>query len=385
MNRIIKFFSNLISNSLCKTYKDDRDELLQKLSVLEEKYNTLVENLAAALAIHTPEGKITFCSPYIEVLTGYSTSEILNYNGNFLEHLADAEDKEKVAKSIKVSQYGEAFQFRYRFHHKTGLGMWAETRIVPLLKNNEEIYALLSITLDITGSMRYQNKVEEHNQDLKDFSYMISHDLKSPLVTVRGMITACLEDYKEKLPSEATQMLNQALNATERLDRLVKGVLDYAQLTNRTSVNENISGSEIIQEVLNEKKQKLNEIKAEVRVSNIPTLLGDRTMLYQVFANIIGNAIKYRHPDRTLRLDINTKTNNDNSIQVLVTDNGRGIPASKIDDIFRPFQRAHGKEIEGAGIGLASVKKLIERMGGSVSVESKENEGSTFVVTCKTP
>ena len=113
----------------------------------------------------------------------------------------------------------------------------------------------------------------------------------------------------------------------------------------------------------------------------MPTVQGDEIRLYQVFSNLVGNAIKYRRRDVQPRISVTAIRNGDGSVMVMVKDNGLGVPKDKLDLVFRPYQRAHGNQVEGSGIGLACVKKIIDRLGGSVSVESAVGEGSTFIVT----
>lgn len=355
---------------------------LENYQTISERYALLTENISAALAIHDSQGKITYCSPYVEVLTGYSRKEIYNSNYNFFEKIAHQDDREKVGRAIKVSQYGEAFQFRFRYHHRSGMLMWAETRVVPISDDLGRTTTMLSITIDVTAAVRYQHKVEEHNQDLQDFAYMISHDLKSPLVTVRGMLTAFIEDYGGQLQVSGRELLEHALKATDRLDNLVKSVLEYAQLTNMSDQLESIDCSQVINEIIDERKQLLQQKGSEVVVTKLPAVLADRTMLYQIFANLLDNAIKYQSPERPLKLQISSSaTNEERLARIDFSDNGLGIPAAKLTEVFRPFQRAHGKSIEGSGIGLAAVKKLTERLGGQVSVSSTELVGSTFTVS----
>jgi signal transduction histidine kinase len=115
-----------------------------------------------------------------------------------------------------------------------------------------------------------------------------------------------------------------------------------------------------------------------------PAVIGDRLKVYQIFSNLIGNAIKYRSDKRPLQIVISAKpSKNERYINISVSDNGLGIPKHKRELIFRPFQRAHGKSIEGSGIGLACVKKLLEKLGGEIEVQSQEDAGSVFTFTLR--
>src|SRR5690606_24163215 len=122
--------------------------------------------------------------------------EIYSSQSDFFISIAHEDDKQNIERALKVASCGEAFQYRFRYYHKTGILMWAETRTVPVLNNSGEVEASLSITLDVTGSVLYQKQVEEKNRDLLDFTYMISHDLKSPIYTVKGMHGVLCEELE---------------------------------------------------------------------------------------------------------------------------------------------------------------------------------------------
>ena len=350
-----------------------------------ERYRVLTENLAASVVIRDAEGKIVFCSPYTEVLTGYAVSEIYGATGDFFLNIIQEEDREKYARALKISTLGEAFQFRYRIHHKTGIEMWVETRAVPVVSENGEITSSLSITLDVTAAVRYQKQVEEKNRDLQDFTYMVSHDLKAPIFTIKGMINVLEEDLGAHLSADARETLKHISQAAKRLEQLVASVLEYSRISRQENKAEQVNLSEIIGEISSDYAAQIDQTGAAISVAPaLPTITGDRLKIYQIFSNLIGNALKYREPGRPLKITIaHQPSKRPAEVVISVQDNGLGIPADKLDLIFRPFQRAHGNGIEGFGIGLACVKRLLETCGGSISVKSDEGQGSVFTVSLK--
>ncbi|MDC0358491.1 PAS domain-containing sensor histidine kinase [Oligoflexia bacterium] len=361
------------------------DEIGEKSEVLIERYGILTEHLAAAVVIRDEEGKIAYCSPYTEVLTGYSLSEIYGAKEDFFVSIIHEADREKYTRSLKVSSAGEAFQFTYRFYHKSGIEMWAETRTVPLLDDNGTGISSLSITLDVTGTVRYQKQVEEQNRDLQDFTYMVTHDLKAPIFTIKGMLALIEEDFGDKLEPELAEPVSHITSATKRLETLVASVLEYAKLTALESISEAVPLSAIAQDIMSDYSHQFKELNAKVSVTEpLPVITGDRIRVYQLFSNLIGNAVKYRSPERPLEIQVSLeKSSNARYSTICVKDNGLGIPSDRVEAIFRPFQRAHGGQIEGSGIGLACVKKIVEKFGGSVRVESEEGHGSSFFVVLK--
>jgi len=348
-----------------------------------ERYETLTANLAAAVVVRDSTNKVVFCSPFTEVLTGYALAEIFAAEKDFFLGIVHDEDREKYERSLRISATGEPFQFRYRLFHRTGIELWVETRAVPILDDNGEVISTLSITLDVTATARYQRQIEEKNRDLQDFTYMVSHDLKAPIFTIKGMLSIFDEDAKDGLSSDAKESLQHIHKATITLERLVTGVLEYVRITNQDGVDEEVSLNQVFLDILNDHSTQIKDTLALIEVPpDLPVIISDRLKLYQIFSNLIGNALKYRDPAR--RLEIKVKllaTRSPQDLALAISDNGLGIPQDKQALIFRPFQRAHGKAFEGSGIGLACVRKLVDRLGGSVSVESSPGQGSTFTVT----
>jgi PAS domain S-box-containing protein len=363
--------------------RSEVDNLKHEKDGLLEHYHVLTNNLAAAVVIRDSEHKISYCSPYTEVLTGYAVSEIYDSQEDFFLKIIHPEDREKFKRALRVAAAGEPFQFRYRLYHRSAIEMWAETRTVPVMSDDGQMLFSLSVTLDVTGMIRYQQQVEEKNRDLRDFTYMVSHDLKAPIFTIKGMLGLIDQDIKDDA-EQIEEPLQHISQATNRLDALVKSVLEYSRISSQDFQIESVNLQEVFSELLVEVKPELEKIGAEIEIENeLPTVRGNKLALYQVLSNLVGNAIKYRSPERKLKLWITPHPSSDrDKINISFQDNGLGIPNNKLDDIFRPFQRAHAHtQIEGSGIGLASVKRILEKVGGDIRVESTEGSGSTFEIS----
>jgi PAS domain S-box-containing protein len=358
----------------------DRQRFRAQAQESSQKLHELSDNIAASILVRDQSGKLVYCSPFTEVLTGYALSQIQSGEHDFFESIVHEEDRERYQRALRVCQAGESFQFRYRFFHKTGIEMWAETRTVPLMGADGVPHSSLSITFDVTGTVRYQRLVEERNRDLQDFTYMISHDLKAPLFTLKGM----LQVLKEELPAAAASQPIQHMDlALHRLEALVAGVLDYSRINAQDATPSEIDLAQVLDEVRVDLSAEIQKINATVKVPpQLPRVRGEHLWLYQVFSNLIQNAIKYRDPARTPHIEVRqSASKNRRMLQLEIEDNGLGISAEYIDLIFRPFQRAHRGQVEGTGIGLACVKKIVEKLGGEVSVTSQVGEGSTFRIS----
>jgi PAS domain S-box-containing protein len=378
-----------LENVLSTQIAQKQDEVLNLQKQLEnekEKYQLLTDNIAASIVIRNASNKIIYASPYTEVLTGYSISEIYNSEKDFHLKITHDEDHELLKRAVQVTVCGEPFQFRHRFFHKTGLQMWAETRTVPILDNNGELFSSLSITIDVTGSVLYQKQVEEKNRDLQDLTYMVSHDLKAPIVTIKGMVGVIEEDCIKSTPQELlNEPLGHITKATNRLEKLVSSVLEYSRVSLQDFKDETVDLNEVLQDVLVDHQSAIKNKQVTVEISStLPKVIGERIRLYQIVSNLIGNSIKYSDESRNPIIKISVE---DKPFQrhtnIVFTDNGIGIPNEKISSIFRPFQRANAKNIDGFGIGLACVKKLVDKSGGYISVKSELNQGSSFIVSLR--
>lgn len=366
--------------------KEELDTLNAAHEAVLERYQLLTDNLVAAVIMRDQEGHTTYCSPFTEVLTGYSVAEIYEHPGDFFLSILHPADTDKYERALKVVASGEPFQVRHRFFHKTGLEMWAETRSVPVADVSGEVAFSLSIMLDVTGAVRYQHQVEQRNRDIQEFTTIVSHDLKAPINTIKGMLNVIREDFDGKVPAELAKVLTHIHDAAGRLEQLVASILEYARISTKETEFKPVSIGDVFRQIQNDFGAALREAHGTLLLpTNAPIVIGDQTWLYQVFSNLVGNALKYKSDSRPPRIEITVEHSPTiRTAVVQVKDNGCGVPENELDNIFRPFQRVH-RDKEGFGIGLASVRKITERLGGSVSVMSTVDQGSTFSVTLRTP
>lgn len=374
----------IISSRQNARLKKELKAVTESNSLTQERYDLLTENLAASIIIRGPANEIIFCSPYTEVLSGYATQEIYRLDQDFFLFIAHEDDRKNIERAFQIAACGEAFQCRFRFYHKTGILMWAETRTVPILNNVGEVVATLSITLDVTGSMLYQKQVEEKNKDLQDFTYMVSHDLKGPIYTIKGMHGVLTEELSSTSKSgDVKEALDHVITATGRLESLIAGVLEYSKVSTQELSSEKIALNSVLKEAAKDLEPLLKDRGATLKIADdLPEVLSNKTALYQIFTNLIINSVKYSSPERPPEIFIETRGSHSKLCTLVVRDNGLGIATEKLPSIFRPFQRVN-TSVEGTGIGLASVKKLLEKTGGQISVESELNKGSNFYLTLR--
>ena len=223
-------------------------------------------------------------------------------------------------------------------------------------------------------------KLARSNADLEQFAYVASHDLKEPLRAISGSIQILQERYRDRLERSADEVIKHTVDGATRMQTLIDDLLTYSRLTTREAPLEATDCSQIVQEVLANLKSAIDESKVIITYDALPVVKADSTQLLQVFQNLVGNAIKYRS-QRTPRIHVGVENKGEEWL-FSVSDNGIGIAPQYADRIFRIFQRLHTrKEYSGTGIGLAVCKKIVERHGGRIWLESELEEGSTFFFT----
>lgn len=393
-NEFLVFFSLLLGGACLSSFayyrqskrlKTELGESEKENLLLIDRYHVLTENLAAAVIIRGAQGETLYCSPYTVNLTGYPLEEIYQHEGDFFLSIIYPDDLEAYLSERKFSRLGEPYQCRYRIFNRQNLEIWIDARSVPIFNEKGSVISSLTIAFDVTGAVRKEQQIEEKNRDLSDFTYMVSHDLKSPIHTIQGMLNIIKEDHQENLGPELQEILHHVSDSAVRLEELVASVLEYARVTNEELKIVPVNLNSVLESISRDFGLSLEEASASLKIdSDVPEVMGNVTQIYQIFSNLISNAIKYRDVNRELGIKIYlAEPRGDREICVAVADNGQGIPKDQEEKIFRPFQRAHGKEIEGSGIGLACVKRLLEKIGGDIQLESEHGRGSIFLVYLK--
>jgi light-regulated signal transduction histidine kinase (bacteriophytochrome) len=226
----------------------------------------------------------------------------------------------------------------------------------------------------------YADKLRASNEELQTFAYVASHDLQEPLRTIAGFSELLGEMYEGQLDAEANEYLEFILNATKRMKDLIQDLLQFSRVsTDKGYLVETHIGA-VIQKTMENLHTLIEESQAKIYYEMMPVLMINETLIIQVFQNLISNAIKYRS-ERPVRIDIGARQIG-NEWLFSVKDNGIGIEERFYDKIFVIFQRLHTKEeYSGTGIGLAICKKIVEKYGGKIWVESEIGTGSTFFFT----
>lgn len=241
--------------------------------------------------------------------------------------------------------------------------------------------------LDITEITEMQRKLEHtledlkrSNKDLEQFAYVASHDLQEPLRMVSSYVQLIERRYKSMLDSDGIEFINFAVDGAKRMQILINDLLQYSRVSTRGSHFELTNLNDVINKVLLNLSSKIEETKAKINFEKLPDLRVDEVQITRVFQNLISNSLKYKS-DNAPVIDLFSIDKGD-EIQFSVSDNGIGISEEFNEKIFEIFVRLHTRsEFDGSGMGLAICKRIVEKHGGRIWVESNDKGGSTFNFT----
>ncbi|MFA6277697.1 MAG: ATP-binding protein [Pedobacter sp.] len=245
------------------------------------------------------------------------------------------------------------------------------------LKNAEDDIRKLNDELEQKVIQRTA-QLEFVNKELEAFSYSVSHDLRAPIRGINGYTRILVEDYAEKLDEEGVQILQAIINNSKKMGLLIDDLLAFSKLGRKEVAFSEIDMAELVDLVIEELLFEEGEDTPEFNIAVLPPAKGDKSLIKQVWINLISNAIKYsKHKEKTT-IEIGAYTKG-NLIVYYVKDEGAGFDMQYYDKLFGVFQRLHSQEeFEGTGIGLAIVQKIVHRHHGTVWAESKVNEGTCF-------
>jgi len=280
----------------------------------------------------------------------------------------------------RCMQARSAHHMENEFTYPDGSQGWFELSIQPMPEG------LFILSNDVTERKLADKEreakliLEAKNTELDHFAYTVSHDLRSPLVTIKGFLNFLIKDLEAGNTARMKTDLNHVENAVNKMQELLTGVLELSRAGLITSEPQAIHMDELVHEVLEIMRGPLEASKAQVSVqTDLPTISGDRTRLRQVIQNLIENAVKYRTDQVDPRIEIGVKEDTTPHV-FYVRDNGMGIAPEKHEHVFGLFNKLHPGS-EGNGVGLATVKRIIEAHGGRIWIESELGQGCTFLFT----
>lgn len=351
-----------------------------------------LQNLANAMPqlvwIAAPDGTVTYYNDRVSEFSG--VRQLPDGTWSWESMLTHEDEQRTVEAWDKAVRAGTPFEIEHRLRMRDGSNRWHLSRALPQRDSEGKVTGWFGTATDVHERKEHQEALEVHNthlksinNDLDNFIYTASHDLKAPIFNIEGLLALLSEEHTAvgKQSSDTKMILEMMESSVDRFKKTIESLTDIAKLqqeNEKEAVLVNLQ--EVIEEVALDLAPMIKRTKATVKVDveNCPYVLFSHKNLRSVVYNLLANAIKYHSPDRAPQVLISCESTSGYSV-LTIADNGLGISPRHSKEIFTMFKRFHD-HVEGTGIGLYMVKKMVENAGGSIKVESKENEGTTFRV-----
>lgn len=340
-----------------------------------QRLAAIVESSDDAIVSTSLDGRVTSWNGGAERLYGYTGEESLGRAATFVvpERLVSEEARLKAKREQRA-------QFDTQRRRKDGTEIDVSVRISPIRDAEGNVVGESEIARDIGEIKRRDAELKRSNAELEQFAYVASHDLQEPLRMVANYTELLAERYADKLDDRAKKYIFYASDGAVRMQRLVADLLAYSRVGSQGKRLQPVDANVVLKRVVEALAQKIRDAGAEVVHDVLPVVEADETQLGQVLQNLVGNALKFRG-ESAPRVVVGA-VQRDGFWELTVADNGIGMDMQYASRIFQMFQRLHALgRYEGSGIGLAIAKRIVERHGGTIWVESSPGAGSTFHFT----
>ena len=365
----------------------ERKELEDALRLREEHYRLLFDSSPLPKFVID---MVTFA--FLEVNNaavehyGYSRDEFSRLTLADIRTIEEFAEFERIAK--ECCSEGKKFEGRLQTKHrkKNNEIIDADVRFAEIVYNRRR--ALLAVVVDITDRKRAEQErerlipeLQRSNKELQQFAYIASHDLQEPLRTISSYVDLLAMKYKGKLDQNADKYISFAVEGANRMSELINDLLAFSRVATQAGSFNRVQVGEVLERALGNLRRTIKESGAAITMDAMPEAKGDYSQFVQLFQNLVGNAVKFRKRDMQLRIHISAERKGSEWV-FGVHDNGIGIEPRFSERIFVIFQRLHTREeYPGTGVGLSICRRIVERHGGRIWVESKPGEGSSFYFT----
>lgn len=394
-------------------------ELSGTLDRLELSFQSVVEQAKEAVVITTaqldlPGPQILFVNRAFTLMTGYSIDEVIGKTPRILQ---GAKTERSVLDRLRQQlSRGESFEGETFNYRKDGTEFILQWEIAPVRNEAGEITHFVSVQRDVTERRREQQnrmelkrvtaerdatekarkeieqlngELEERvrnrtaelfaiNKQLEAFSYSVSHDLRAPLRHIKAASEGLQETALPKLDEEANAFLDMIAKSADKMSKLIDDILTFSKAFQGKTAVETFHIGTVVNDAIADLTVDVGTRSVEWKIGELPVVRGDRAMLRQVFMNLLSNALKYTRPRAVAQIEVGFQSN-DRDYVFFIRDNGVGFDESVADKLFCIFERLHcDAQFEGTGVGLAIVRRIVERHGGRVWADSRMNQGATF-------
>ena len=363
--------------------REDHDRVQMERTVHEarqgeERFRKLSEATFEAIVIHR-DREILDVNPTFAEVFRYAPEEA---RGADLLRLFETDSHEVVVSRLALA---EGSQYEAVGLRRDGSHVFLEVRTRPIPYEGQ--LARVSAIRDVSRRKRRDAELaktvaelKRSNQELQDFAYVASHDLRAPLRTIGSFAGILRDDHGGQLDLEGREHLDRIVGAVRRMESLLSDLLEYSRVGTRAKAFDRVDLGQVLETVVSNLKAAVEESGATVGWQQLPHVSGDDVQLVQLFQNLVANAIKFRGKDAPI-VRVGARRQGERW-ELWVTDNGIGIEPQHFERIFNIFERLHPESAyPGTGIGLAICKRIVERHGGRIRVESEPGKGSTFGFT----
>ncbi|MCU0545667.1 MAG: PAS domain S-box protein [Oscillatoriaceae cyanobacterium Prado104] len=350
----------------------------------EFKYRQIVELAEEGIWVIDSNTRTTYVNRAMSRMLGYTEAEMF---GRSLFEFMDEDAKQEAENKLERRKQGIIERHEFKFKDKNGKDIWTFISTSPVMDDRGNMVSCCALVYNISDRklteqqlLQLTEDLQRSNEQLEQFAYVASHDLQEPLRAVTSYTQLLGQRYQHNLDDRADKYINYIVSGAARMQQLINDLLAYSRLGTRGKEFERTDCNDVLQQSLGNLQIAIAETQAVIVCERMPTVMADASQLVQLFQNLIGNAIKFCRQDiPTIHISV---AQQDSAWLFSVRDNGIGIDPEYAERIFIIFQRLHSRrEYDGTGIGLAICKRIVERHGGRIWVDSREGEGATFYFT----
>ncbi len=354
-------------------------QLNRALGESEALLRQITETIREVVWVRSPE-QMLYINPAYEQVWGRTTESLYANPDSFIDS-AHPDDRERIRQALMDDGVGkQPFDEVYRIVRPNGEVRWLHARSYPVVDDQGRVLRNAGTAVDISDMKGIEEELARSNADLEQFAYVVSHDLRQPLRMVNSYVQMLQRRLEGQLDGDTRQMMQFAIDGAARMDQMLLALLDYSRVGRKGQPIAELESQAVQDEALHFLQPLLEEAGAKLEIEGEwPALMASRDEMTRLLQNLIGNALKYRLAERPLVVQLRGERRGEHW-RCCIVDNGIGIPPEQIPRLFQIFQRLHSREqYEGNGIGLALCRRIVERHGGSIWVESAgEGQGSCF-------
>jgi PAS domain S-box-containing protein len=364
----------------------ERRRLEEAIKQSEEMFRTVADFTYDWEYWIDPDGSLVYISPSCERITGYRSDEFIN-NPGLLKDIIHPADQLLVGNYFDSIDSAPPYSVEFRIVSPTRETRWIGHRCQAVYGDDGRFLGRRVSNRDITKLKEIEEivkqrteELERRNNDLEQFAYVASHDLQEPLRMVSSYMGLLERRYKGRLDADADEFIGYAVDGAKRMRMLINDLLEYSRVGTHGKPFGPVDCETLLNRSLDHLQLMIEDSGATVTHDHLPTVIGDGAQLMRLFQNLINNSLKFRK-DASPLIHVSAEPC-DGDWLFSVRDNGIGIDPQYADRIFVIFQRLHDREeYPGTGIGLAICKKIVERHGGRIRVQSGQDKGATFIFT----